>query len=147
MILIDTGPLVAMLNRRDRFFSWVREQLAFLNPPFHTCESVISESCFLLQQGKINPSPIFDLLSRKLILISFDLQKEHDSVSALIDKYSDLPMDLADGCLVRMAEKEPEATVMTLDSDFLIYRKSNRQIIPTLIPDQIRKRRRRPRRH
>lgn len=143
MILIDTGPLVAMLNRRDRYFSWVREQLTFLSPPFHTCESVISESCFLLQQGKIDPAPLFSLLSRKLMLISFDLQRELDSVSALIDKYSDLPMDLADACLVRMLEKESDATIFTLDGDFMIYRKSNRQIIPTIIPEEIRKRRRR----
>jgi uncharacterized protein len=145
LILIDTGPLVAMLNRRDRYFSWVREQLTFLSPPFHTCESVISESCFLLQQGKIDPAPLFSLLSRKLMLISFDLQRELDSVSSLIDKYSNLPMDLADACLVRMAEKEPDANLMTLDSDFLIYRKSNRQIIPIIIPEDIR-RRKRPRR-
>lgn len=132
-----------MLNRRDRYYSWVREQLTFLNPPFYTCESVISESCFLLQQGKIDPAPLFSLLRRKLILISFDLQKELDNVSALINKYSDLPMDLADACLVRMLEKEREATIFTLDSDFLIYRKSNRQIIPAIIPEEIRKRRRR----
>jgi uncharacterized protein len=142
VILIDTGPLVAMLNRSDRHYSWVREQLTFLNPPFHTCESVISESCFVLQQAKIDPSPLFDLLNRKLILISFDLQREHSAVASLIDKYSDLPMDLADACLVRMAEKAPEATVFTLDSDFLIYRKSNRQIIPTIIPEKIAKSRR-----
>lgn len=146
MILVDTGPLVAMLNRRDRYFSWVLEQLAYLNPPFHTCESVISESCFLLQQGKIQPGPLFDLLNRKLILISFDLQREHAAIASLIDKYSDLPMDLADACLVRMAEKEPDASLITLDSDFLIYRKSNRQIIPTIIPDEIRKHKR-PKKH
>jgi uncharacterized protein len=142
MILIDTGPLVAMLNRRDRYFSWVREQLTFLTPPFHTCESVISDSCFLLQKGKIDPAPLFSLLSRKLILISFDLQRELDSVSALIEKYSNLPMDLANACLVRLAEKEPDANLMTLNSDFLIYRKSNRQIIPIIIPEDIRKRKR-----
>jgi len=146
VILVDTGPLVAMLNRRDRYFPWIREQLALLTPPFHTCEPVLSEACFLLQQAQLDPQPIFDLLERKMILISFDLQSEYSFIGSLMDKYSDLRMDLADACLVRMAEKETEATVLTLDSDFLLYRKSTRHVIPTIMPDEIRKRRRRKKR-
>lgn len=143
MILIDTGPLVAMLNRQERHHHWVCEQLSVLKPPFYTCESVISETCFILQRGRLNAQPVFDMLKRGLVLISFDLQTEHSAVGALMDKYSDLPIDLADACLVRMAEKEPEATVLTLDSDFLLYRKNTRHVIPTIMPEEAGKRIRR----
>ena len=47
-IVIDAGPLVALLNRRDRHHAWVREVLGTVEPPVFTCEAVISEACFLL---------------------------------------------------------------------------------------------------
>lgn len=47
-----------------------------------------------------------------------------------------IPMSLADGCLVRMAEAESKAVVLTLDEDFKIYRKNNRQVIPTIMPSR-----------
>ena len=143
MILIDTGPIVAMLNRKDNFHQWAHDQMGLLRPPLLTCESVISESCFLLSQANLQVSGIFELIDRRILLVSFDLQAEHSAVATLMAKYSDLPMDLADACLVRMAEKDPQSTVLTLDGDFLIYRKATRQVIPTVMPEVTRNRTRR----
>jgi predicted nucleic acid-binding protein len=139
MILLDTGPLAAMFNSADRFHAWTLQQLAILQPPFYTCEPVITEACFLLQRIYSGVKSVFSLLERKLILIDFDLQKEYSEVGAVMHKYEDLRIDLADACIVRMAEKLSDVTVFTLDADFLIYRKSNRQVIQTIIPEELQK--------
>ena len=75
-----------------------------------------------------------DLLSRNVIVVAFDLGAEVGTVRKLAARYASVPMSLADACLVRMAELYSEATVVTADSDFSVYRKHGRQIIPTLRP-------------
>jgi predicted nucleic acid-binding protein len=75
-----------------------------------------------------------DLLNRQLIVIPFRLEDEAPAVTRLLAKYSDVPMSLADGCLVRMAEQHARAAVFTIDRDFQRYRKHGRQVIPTLMP-------------
>ncbi len=67
-------------------------------------------------------------------MIGFDLEGEAEVVSALMTRYSNVPMALADACLVRMAEQHANHTVLTLDSDFQIYRKHRREIISVIIP-------------
>lgn len=138
MILIDSGPLVAMFNRGDEFHRWTLDQLALLKPPFETCEAVISEACFLLLRQRFDTRYVFELFERRVLRSSFVLQEEYWAINALMNKYVRTPMALADACLVRMAEKNPGATVFTLDGDFLIYRKPNRQMISVIIPEKIR---------
>lgn len=48
-VLLDTGPLVAFTNRRDRYYEWAKTEWALISPPLLTCEAVITEACFLLQ--------------------------------------------------------------------------------------------------
>ena len=138
MILIDSGPLVAMFDRRDEFHQWTTDQLALLKPPFHTCEAVISEACFLLSKQRFDIRYLFQLFERKVLYSTFVLQNEYSAIGTLLNKYARTPMALADACLVQMAETNSNATVFTLDGDFLIYRKANRQIIPVIIPEKIR---------
>jgi uncharacterized protein len=142
VILVDSGPLVALFNRNDQHHEWVRQQAAVLKPPFFTCESVISETCFLLRNSKAAIDGLFELFRRKALIVACDLQKESAEVDRLMKRYSNLPMDLADACLVRMAEKDSQAVVFTLDRDFLIYRKNTRSIVPVLLPESIRNKRR-----
>ncbi len=54
--------------------------------------------------------------------------------NALLKKYSDVPMSLADGCLVRLAENYPQSLILTVDSDFNVYRKNGTQLIPCISP-------------
>ena len=138
MILIDSGPLVAMFDRGDEFHRWTLDQLALLKPPFETCEAVISEACFLLLRQRFDISCLFELFERKVLRSSFVLQSEYSAINTLMNKYVQTPMAFADACLVQMVEKNPGTTVFTLDGDFLIYRKSNRQMISVLIPEKIR---------
>ena len=132
--LIDTGPLVAFLNRRDKYHTWAKDQLQESVPPLLTCEAVLSESCFLLSGYKQGPEAVLDLVERGLLAISFDLEQEAASLKRLLSRYAGVPMALADACLVRMSELHPDAVLLTLDSDFRIYRRNRRAMIPTLMP-------------
>lgn len=133
-VVVDTGPLVAFLSSRDRYHAWVTGVLDGIAPPLITCESVLSEACFLLQGVSGGAEAVFELLSRGLVKSTFRLDAEVDSVRRLMTKYSSVPMSLADACLVRMAELERDVVVLTLDSDFRIYRRHRRQTVPTLMP-------------
>ena len=70
--------------------------------------------------------------------IAFDLSQEIDSVAALIEKYADRPMSLADACLVRMSELFVDCVVLTVDSDFRFYRRFGRRAVPTRMPPERR---------
>jgi predicted nucleic acid-binding protein len=74
------------------------------------------------------------LLARQAVRIAFRLDEEHEQVARLMAKYADVPMSLADACLVRMSESNPRARILTLDSDFRVYRRSNRQVVPVVMP-------------
>lgn len=137
IILIDTGPIVAFLNKSDKYHEWAIIQFSQSIPPFYTCESVISEACFLLKNINNGPLSVFKLLERDLIQLPFRLDTEISSIFKLINKYNNIPMSLADACLVRMSEQISDSTICTLDGDFKIYRKAKRKIIPLIIPDNI----------
>jgi len=133
-VIIDAGPLVAFLNRRERQHAWAREQFSLIEPPLVTCEAVMSEACFLVQNVDKGIDSLMQLLHQGVVTISFNLAGELPDVARLLKRYASVPMSLADACLVRMAEQFPKSAVLTLDSDFRIYRKSGRAVIPTLMP-------------
>jgi predicted nucleic acid-binding protein len=133
-VILDTGPLVAFLNGRDKYHEWTLRQWAEIEPPLLTCEAVLSEACFLLGGLGGGQAAVVELLRRQIVHIPFSMIDHLNALSLLLKKYSDLPMSLADGCLVRMAEIYSESPVLTLDEDFKIYRKNKTQIIPTLSP-------------
>ena len=136
-VLLDTGPLVAYLNKKDQYHGWAVDQFARMQPPLLTCEAVLSESCFLLRQFEDGSVNVFKLLERGLVSIHFRLEDELSTVRTLLNKYKDVPMSLADGCLVRMAEQISDSVVFTLDGDFKIYRKNKRKVIPTIMPGDV----------
>ena len=133
-ILLDTGPIVAFLNRRDEYHGWARTQWDQIAPPMFTCEAVLSEACFLLGAASRGSEALFQLLRRRIIAIPFRLDEHLQPVEKLLRKYSSVPMSLADASLVRMSELQPGGQVFTLDSDFHLYRKNGRQTIPTIMP-------------
>ena len=133
-VILDTGPLVAVLNAGDKDHNWAASQWSQINPPFLTCEAVLSEACFLLRQLEKGQTVVIELLKRGILDTTFRVDEHVDQISWLLHKYSDVPISLADACLVRMTELYPKSTVLTLDSDFKIYRKNRRQVIPILSP-------------
>ncbi|MGO9838112.1 MAG: type II toxin-antitoxin system VapC family toxin [Polyangiaceae bacterium] len=132
MIALDAGPIVALLNRRDTRHAWARDTLKTLRGPFMTCEAVVAEACHLLRdRGNVL---VTELGERGFLSVSFALQAHWASVRALMRRYEDVPMSLADACLVRMTEMDPAMRVMTMDTDFTVYRRHGRQVIPTIMP-------------
>jgi predicted nucleic acid-binding protein len=133
--IADTGVLAALVYERDQWHEWVKEQAAKLTPPFLTCEPVIAEACFLVQRVHDGERQILAFIKDGYVHIDFSLSAEIAAVAALMRKYEDVPMSLADACLVRMSELRERASVFTLDSDFRIYRRNGRDPIPLIIPD------------
>lgn len=134
-IIADSGVLTAFLDRSDAWHSWTLEKFKTLPKPFVTCESVIAETSHLLQKVHKGQETLLSLLESGLIKIDFPLSDEVSSVKTLMKKYADVPMDLADACLVRMSELIDNSTVFTLDGDFRIYRKNGKEEITLIIPE------------
>jgi len=136
-VLLDTGPLVAFINANDRFQKWAVSHWAQIKPPLITCEAVISEACFLLKGLKGGQRAVLELVNRGIIQLPFRIDQHLDLIAWLLDKYCDIPISLADACMVRLSELYPDSFLLTLDSDFRIYRKNKRQVIPTIMPPDI----------
>jgi uncharacterized protein len=133
-VLLDTGPLIALINRADLHHGWVAAQFDQIVPPLLTCEAVITEACFLAPRTGRPAEESLVLLERGVLRLAFDLDDNFGQVSSLMKRYASVPMALADACLVRMTELVGDGTVMTLDSDFCVYRRHRRQRIPILMP-------------
>lgn len=136
-VIVDAGPLLSFINKNDRYHAWSIAQFATMRPPLLTCEAVLSESCFLLRNFENGAINVLELLERGLLAIPFRLEDEFSAIKILLDKYKNIPMSLADGCLVRMAEQISDSIVFTLDSDFKIYRKNRRKVIRTIMPEDL----------
>jgi uncharacterized protein len=136
-VILDTGPLVALLDSRDRHHRWAVAQWADIEPPLLTCESVLSEACFLLDQTRAGSAAVFEMLVRNVIAPTFRMADHLRELQALRAKYSDVPMSVADAALVRMAEQFGRSAVMTLDGDFNVYRKHGRYVIPLIRPGDV----------
>lgn len=134
-VIADTGVIIAYLNRREKFHNWAKAQLDKILPPLITCEAVIAESCFLIQNITGGSEKIFEILESGFMLVSFRLENEITKIRELMKRYAGVPMSFADACLVRMSEQYSDGVVLTLDSDFRIYRKNGRQKIPLIIPE------------
>lgn len=134
--LVDTGPIVAFLNRKDRHHRWAVEIFSTIRAPFLTCEAVLSEAAYLLRRLAGGPEAVMELLTRGVVTAPFRLEAEAPAVKKLLSRYGDAPMDLADACLVRLTELHGECVVVTIDSEFRdVYRRHGRQTIPTLLPE------------
>lgn len=138
-VIVDTGPLVALLDANDRHHEWAVAQFADVEPPLLTCESVVSEACFLLDQTRAGSAAVFEMLLRQAIALRFRLEEHRKEVHALRAKYSNVPMSVADASLVRMAEQLSRSPVLTLDGDFRLYRKHRRYVIPLILPADARR--------
>jgi uncharacterized protein len=135
-VIVDTGPLVAAINRKDRFHPWAVQHLSRIQMPLYTCEAVVSEACFLLQIVYGGQQALMAWLDQGLLMIDFQLSAEVAAVRALMERYESVPMSLADACLVRMVELRPGSTVFTLDTDFMVYRIHRHQPIPAIMPKE-----------
>ena len=132
--LLDTGPLVSFLGAGLEHHAWAVEQWKEMRPPLLTCEAVLTEAAFLLKREGQDADALFGLLERGAIRIAIAVEREQADLRALMRRYRNRPMSLADACLVRLSEIHRTAEIVTLDADFRIYRKHGNIVIPVRMP-------------
>jgi predicted nucleic acid-binding protein len=131
-VIADSSALVALVRYDDQHNHWLNAHVDALPKPWLICEPVLTEALHLA--GPKGAPAIKEMLRLNAVVLSFDLADELDPVLALMDKYADVPMSLADACLVRMTEMLPHPVIVTTDADFKIYRRHSRQVVPCLMP-------------
>jgi len=133
-VLLDTGPWVALLSRNDTHHKWAVEQFRRWPPPLLSCEAVVAETCFLLKCSGFDPSLALQFIERGVVQLPFVLQEQIGAVSSLFKRYENVPASLADAALIRLAEINDSPLLLTMDSEFHIYRCHGRQTIPLVSP-------------
>ena len=134
-VLIDTGCIVALLDRSERHHRACVESVSSIRAPLVTCEAVITESCYLLRKMPGAVEAVLKNVERGSFQIPFWLTEQVALVSRLVTRYANVPMDFADGCLVTLATAYGAGRILTLDSDFVIYRWGKNRPFE-LIPEQ-----------
>ena len=134
-VLVDACFIVALLADGEQDHDWAVMQVRHHPHPWLTGEAVLSEAFFLLERRGGVPQ-LIELLRRGIVKVAFSLEEEIPAISALLDKYRNVPMSLADGCLVRMTEVVTDPVLLTTDSDFRIYRRLSRLVIPCVLPSE-----------
>lgn len=125
--LLDTGPIIALLDSSERNHAACIEAVESIPGPLVTCEAVIAEACYLLRGVHGASRAILRNVRDGVFQIPFNLANEADAVATLMEKYRSVPMDLTDGCLVRLADMVGTGRIFTLDGDFAVYRWRSRK--------------------
>lgn len=121
-VLLDTGCIVALLDRSERSHAACVEAVTDLTAPLVTCEAVVAEACYLLRDVRGAPDAVLENVAQGAFQIPFSLTSSASEIRKLLAKYRRVPMDLADACLVHMASLLDTGLILTLDDDFDVYR-------------------------
>jgi predicted nucleic acid-binding protein len=122
-VLLDTGPLVALLSRNDANHDRACKLFAACAPPFRCCEAVLAEACFLMRKvDAAGPAEVIALGGKGIYDIALSLNDHWTEIEALLRKYADRPISLADASLIRCAEVHQEPRILTFDADFTVYK-------------------------
>jgi predicted nucleic acid-binding protein len=132
--IVDAGPLVAFFDRKGAYYNWAAERIEELDPPLLLCEAVLAEAMHLVARFPRAQDALLGLIDNGALRIAFHLDDHLKAVRDLHRKYRDTPMSLADACIVRMAEIYDRHPVLTLDSDFSVYRKHGRVPLTLIHP-------------
>ena len=135
-VVVDAGPLVALIDPDTREHEWVRDQAKALPKPLLTSEPVLTEAAFLLTRDGFDADELFALADAGIIAVGIEFNRERGALRSLMRKYRNVPMSLADATLVRLSELHRDAQVFTFDTDFRIYRHHGNKVIPVLMPEE-----------
>lgn len=131
-LIVDASFLVALWRRKDKNHIWAVRQARLHPPPWVTCESVLSEADHLL--APLGCASLRMACRRGVMTLLPVAGETMDPILDLLDKYADVPMSIADACLVRLTEMLPDPLLLTTDPDFKIYRAHGRRAIPVCMP-------------
>ena len=132
-VLLDTGVIVALLDRSERNHARCVEAIEAITAPLITCEAVIAESCYLLRNLHGATDTVLDNVEAGVFEIPFRLIGASCGIRLLMKQYARVPMDFADACLVHLADEVGTGKLLTLDSDFRVYRWRKRRAFELLI--------------
>jgi uncharacterized protein len=132
--IVDTGPLVAFFDRAEQYHKWVTERFDELEAPLLVCEPVLAETMYLLARYPRAQDTLLELIQNGALRLAFRVDEHLANLRKLLQKYRDTPMSLADACVVRMSEIHDRHSILTLDSDFLIYRRHGREPLALINP-------------
>jgi predicted nucleic acid-binding protein len=122
-VLLDTGPIVALLSKDDAEHERAERLFSECAPPFRCCEAVLAEACFLIKKvHAAAPAEVIALGRKGVFAVSITLPDHWTEIERVLRKYADRPISLADACLIRCAEIYQEDRILTFDSDFSVYR-------------------------
>ena len=122
-LLVDSGPLVALLHRGDQNHARCKAALERIRDPLLTVWPVVAEAMYLLGFSWRGQDALWEMLSSGALAVAPLEAADYPRMRELMRKYRDLPMDLADAALVRVAERERLRRVFTVDRrDFEVYR-------------------------
>ena len=131
-LVVDAGFLVALWNPKDQHHLWAMAAAERNPPPWIVCEAVFTETDHLLgQAGRVT---LRRAVRRGAIRLLATIAAETAAILDLLDKYDDVPMSVADACIVRLTETLPDPLVLTTDQDFNVYRRHSRRVVPCLLP-------------
>lgn len=128
-LILDTGPWVALHGKNDTHHPWAKTQFVQHTGTLLTCEAVVAEICFLLARAGFDLGKALALIERGVVSVAMTLGEQVTAVRGLFERYDNVPASLADACQVRLSELHDPCKVLTLDSDFHIYRRHGRQVI------------------
>jgi predicted nucleic acid-binding protein len=132
-VIVDAGFLVALLSKRDSHHEWAVRTAERFPPPWRTSESALSEAYHLA--GRTGLAALNALLERRAAVVALNLDDHTDAVVRFLTKYRDVPASLADATLVRLTETVGRPVLLTTDSDFRVYRRHGRQVVPCVMPE------------
>lgn len=140
-VLLDTGFIVALLDRSENFHKTCAQTVREVEAPLVTCEAVITESCYLLRNLSGASEAVIENITAGIFQVPFQLSRDTAAVKQVLRKYKDRKIDLADACLIRLADQLGTADILTLDQDFAIYRWGNNKPFHVLPSTDLHRRR------
>jgi predicted nucleic acid-binding protein len=133
-VLVDTGVIVALLDRSERHHARCVTVMEGLERPLVTCEAAIAESCYLLRGLPGAADTVLENVERGVFQIPFQLSRVAAAVRSILRKYRDLSPDFADACLIQLADELDTGDILTLDRDFELYRWRRNRPFHLLVP-------------
>ena len=133
-VLIDTGAIVALLDRSERHHEACVETLEHLTSPLVTCEAVIAESCYRMRRLPGAAEAVLENVAKGVFRIPLELAAAAPQVQRILRKYRNQEIDLADACLIHLAGEVRSGDILTLDSDFEVYRWGANRPFQRLLP-------------
>jgi uncharacterized protein len=133
-VLLDTGVVVALLDRSERYHSACVDTVQALSRPMVTCEAVIAEACYLLRGVRGARDAILANVAQGIFKIPLQLARVSPQIQKIFHKYQDREVGLADACLIHMATELRCGDILTLDSDFRVYRWGGNKAFKLLVP-------------